>query len=86
MLKADPNILQCGVRRLAQNVSRKCVCREAVGLMGVVGGHLIFELNRVMRISLILDSEIEWVSDGEGPERRYYKVFIRCSAGLGTNG
>jgi len=43
MLEADPSILQGGVRRLARNVSRKCIC---IGLMGVGSGHLIFELNR----------------------------------------
>jgi hypothetical protein len=45
MLKADPGILQCEVRRLARNESRKRVCRKAVVLMGVGSGHLIFELD-----------------------------------------
>jgi hypothetical protein len=43
MLKADPSILRCKVR---WNVSRKCVCRKPVGLMGIGSGHIIFELNR----------------------------------------
>jgi hypothetical protein len=47
MSKADPSILQCKVRQLAWNVLRKCVCRKIVGLMG---GHMIFELRGVMRI------------------------------------
>ena len=61
MVKADPSILQCKIR-LARIVWRKCVCRKAVGLMRVGGGHLIFGLDRVMR----------GLSGGEGPKRRRY--------------
>jgi hypothetical protein len=40
MLKVDPSIAQCKVRRLVWNVLRKCVCRKVVGLMDVGAGHL----------------------------------------------
>jgi hypothetical protein len=57
---------------LARKVS-KCVCRKAIGSVGVGSGHLIFELNRGEDFTI---PENKWVSDGEVPERRYHKVFI----------
>ena len=45
MLETDRSIFQCMVMRFGRNVSRKCGCREAVGLVGVGRGHLILQLN-----------------------------------------
>jgi hypothetical protein len=66
MSKANPSILQCNIWRLARIVSRKRVCRKDVGLMGarVGSGHLIVELDRVMRE----------LSGGEVPEPQYLYV------------